>query len=168
MPEFVCKEIQWCSDHGHPFIVLHTNTHDRHLVVAISVEEAQTLAISPPQTVGVRVYGLVADLIERLDARLESVELMLDATHILRSRLHVVSHNGRFAIPAAFVDGVALARRGGARLWMTEAALEFAPGPYESPTAGHASSLPDAFRHLIDSLDMQGLGSDPSPDYWNP
>ncbi|HWV23797.1 MAG TPA: bifunctional nuclease domain-containing protein [Thermomicrobiales bacterium] len=159
MPRFTLNNVQWCSDHGHPFAVLGTEDHKHHLVVAIAVEEAQMLAVHPQQSIGIRVHGLLATLMRFLDVHLESVELILDDNLILQSRIHLMREGERLHVQAAFVDGIAIAEWGAAPLWMTDYNLARAPRPDEShaPQPHYHGTLPSAFRDLIDSLDLQGL-----------
>lgn len=173
MADLALHAVQWCSQHGHPVLALRTADH-RYFVVAITGEDAVALAPMPdaldtgrpPR----RLHHLVESLVAALDARLQEVRLHVGRDAILRASLHLSGPRGELSIPAHFADGVALAHRGRLPLRMAEDDLARVPltplAPADAaipeatpePASPAAMPAPEAFRALIDSLDLEDFG----------
>lgn len=159
MTELVFENLQWCSEHGHPFLTLRTTTQNRYLIVAISTDDAQALAVTPPATSpGARSHALLVNALVHLGARLEFVDLLIAPDRTLRATLHIERNQERFTLPAYFADGLALARRARTPLRMSEQDLARVPTQTVPGTDACATAPPEAFRELIDTLDLSGLG----------
>jgi bifunctional DNase/RNase len=165
MADLHLHAVQWCAQHGHPVLSLRT-ADDRFFVVAIAAEDAGALAAAP-KAAGAersprRQYGLIETMLATLGARLTEIRLHVGGDHLLRASLRVRGAQGEFTLPACFADGIALAHRGRLPLRMAEEDLARVPLAPLFPVASHeeGAAPPEAFRALIESLDLEGLGGE--------
>jgi hypothetical protein len=165
MADLTLHAVQWCAQHGHPVLALRT-TDDRYFVVALTADDAGALAPIPDASDAnkpPRLYGLVEATVTALGARLTEVWLHVGRDAILRASLQVRGPQGDFFLPANFADGIALAHRGRLPLRMGDDDLGRVPlAPLtplaETDPATSRLSPPEAFRTLIESLDLEDLG----------
>ena len=167
MADLTLHAVQWCAQHGHPVLALRT-VDARYFIVALTAEDAGALATFPgePDTARSprRLYGLVEATVTALGARLTEVRLHVGSDDVLRASLRLSGKDGELALPAHFADGVAIAHRGHVPLRMADEDLERVPLAPLAPLSGlpaspHAAP-PAAFRSLIESLDLDGIGGD--------
>lgn len=166
MADLSLHAVQWCTQHGHPVLALRT-TDDRYFVVSLTADDAGALAPIPDSNDGNtsprRLYGLVEATVTALGARLTEVWLHVGRDAMLRASLHLRGPQGDCLLPANFADGIALAHRGRLPLRMTDDDLGRVPlAPLTAlPEPGpptNRPSPPEAFRAVIESLDLDHLG----------
>jgi bifunctional DNase/RNase len=161
MADLTLHAVQWCAHHGHPVLALRTSD-DRIFVVAVSAEDAGSLAASPA-TSGVenrscRLHGLVEATVAALGAHLTEIRLHVGSDALLRAAICLHGPIGEVTLPAHFADGVALAHRGHLPIRMADEDLRRVPlTPLDTPRTAATGSLPSAFRTLIESLDLDEL-----------
>lgn len=166
MVDLTLHAVQWCAHHGHPVLSLRTGD-DRFFVVAIAAEDAGALAAAPDPAAADRpprrLYPLIERLLATLGARLTEVRLHVGSDHMLRASLRLHTPQGDAALPACFADGIALAHRGRLPLRMAPEDLDRVPlAPlFPLPPNDADATPPEAFRALIESLDLDGLGREP-------
>lgn len=179
MADLSLHAVQWCSQHGHPVLALRT-ADDRFFIVSLTAEDAMALA---PQSTAAdfsrpprRLHHLVEATVAALDGRLTEVYLHVGRDDVLRASLQIDGPRGSLSLPAYFADGVALAHRGHLPLRMADDDLRRVPltplvpneseRPLPPPIAPKAAAPaplpPEAFRSLIASLDLDGLGQPPA------
>jgi len=160
MAELTIQALQWSAQHGHPVLALRVCDSERYFVVAMSPEDAAALApySSRAGTTGKdRLLTLVESTIASLEARLVGVSLAVGRDFVLRSSLRLANKDGEREVAAHFADGIALAHRARLPLAMAESDLQRVPlGPVPRPASDETTL--DAFRDLIESLDLDGLG----------
>jgi bifunctional DNase/RNase len=182
MADLRLHAVQWCSQHGHPVLALRTSD-DRFFIVAMSAEDAVALAAIPDTAdsgrPSRRLHHLVESTVAALGARLIEVRLHVGRDDVLRASLQVQGPAGELALPAHFADGVALAHHGQLPLRMADEDLRRvpltplaaaeppfpampAPGERPGTPASPPHPAPEAFRALIDSLDLDGFGHNQS------
>lgn len=184
MADLTLHAVQWCSQHGHPVLALRTSDQ-RFFIVAMTAEDAVALAIMPDAVDSGRpprrLHTLVESIVAALEARVTEVHLEVGRDAVLRAFLHLSSPRGELSLPAHFADGVALAHRGRLPLRMADEDLMRVPLtplggsgaegssqdlPWDSPLSPPFSpvSAPEAFRALIDSLDLDDFGKRPGDE----
>ena len=166
MADLTLHTVQWCAQHGHPVLALRT-TDDRYFVVALTADDAGALAPIPDASDSNRsprrLYGLVEATVTALGARLTEVRLHVGRDAMLRASLHLRGPQGDCFLPANFADGIALAHRGRLPIRMADDDLgrvplaPLIPLPEPGP-ATNRTLPPEAFRSLIESLDLDHLG----------
>jgi hypothetical protein len=165
MADLSLHAVQWCAQHGHPVLALRTSD-DRYFVVALTADDAGALAQIPDSADSSRsprrLYGLVEATVTALGARLTEVWLHVGRDAMLRASLHLRGPQGDCLLPANFADGIALAHRGRLPLRMADDDLGRVPlaplTPLPEPGPATNPSLPpEAFRALIESLDLDHL-----------
>jgi hypothetical protein len=107
---------------------------------------------------------LVEATVTALGARLTEVWLQVGRDAMLRASLHLRGPHGDCLLPANFADGIALAHRGRLPIRMADDDLGRVPLAPLTSLAGpdpatSRVSPPEAFRALIESLDLDHLGS---------
>jgi hypothetical protein len=163
MADLSLHAVQWCAQHGHPVLALRT-VDDRYFVVALTADDAGALAPMPDANGASAsprlLYGLVEATVTALGARLTEVWLHVGQDAMLRASLHLRGPAGDCHLPANFADGIALAHRGRLPLRMADDDLGRVPlAPLTPvPEPGPSSAPPEAFRALIESLDLDHLG----------
>jgi len=164
MAELTVQALQWCVEHGHPVLALRVRDSDRFFVVAMSADDAAAFAAAPAAHLGggrERSLTLFESTVASLGARLVGVSLQVGADHVLRASLRLATGEGERRVPAHFADGIVLAHRARLPLEMDEAELRRVPlGPVPRSEASQTKLA--AFRDLIESLDLDGLGG-PDP-----
>jgi bifunctional DNase/RNase len=167
MADLSLHAVQWCAQHGHPVLALRTSD-DRFFVVALTADDAGALAPMPDLSSSnrspLRLYGLVEATVTALGARLTEVWLQVGRDAMLRASLHLRGPQGDCLLPANFADGIALAHRGRLPIRMADDDLGRVPLAPLTSLAGpdpatSRVSPPEAFRALIESLDLDHLGS---------
>jgi bifunctional DNase/RNase len=163
MAELQLHAVQWCAQHGHPVMALRT-ADDRFFIVAMTADDAVGLAMIPDAAdhgrAPRRLHRLLEATVATLGARLTAVHLHVGRDDILRAALHLCGPAGELTIPAHFADGVALAQRGRVPLHMADDDLRRVPlvplvaDEPTSPSVTARPSPPEAFRAVIDALDL--------------
>jgi bifunctional DNase/RNase len=166
MADLTLHAVQWCSQHGHPVLALRT-TDERFFIVAMTAEDAVALAIMPDSVDSGRpprrLHTLIESIVAALGARVTEVHLHVGRDAVLRASLHMTTPRGELSLPAHFADGVALAHRGRLPLRMADEDLRWVPLAPLVPLEGampvrEPQTPPEAFRTLIESLDLDGFG----------
>ncbi len=160
MAELTIHALQWCAQHGHPVLALRVRASERVFVVALSAEDAAVLTPHPhpePGRGNVRLLALVESLISGLGGRQVAVSLHVGHDFVLRASLRIDGLLGERELPVHFADGIALAHRARLPLLMDEPDLARVPVGPVAPAADGATPLA-AFRDLIESLDLDGIG----------
>jgi bifunctional DNase/RNase len=161
MADLTLHAVQWCAHHGHPVLALRTSD-DRFFVVAVSAEDAGSLAASPATSGGenrsCRLHGLVEATVAALGAHLTEIRLHVGSDAMLRAAICLRGPTGEVALPAHFADGVAFAHRGHLPIRMADEDLRRVPlAPLDTPRSAESGALPTAFRTLIESLNLDEL-----------
>lgn len=167
MADLTLHAVQWCAQHGHPVLALRT-ADARYFIVALTAEDAGALAAFPGETDPARsprrLYGLIEATVAALGARLTEVRLHVGSDDVLRASLRLIGKDGELSLPAHFADGVAIAHRGHVPLRMADEDLARVPlaplAPLLGLSANPSPAPPTAFRSLIESLDLDGIGGD--------
>jgi bifunctional DNase/RNase len=154
------RAVEWCASHGHPVLILSIPSSEEVFGIAITAEDAQSLALAPGvRTERTRLYDLVDWVLDELDGRLAEVELRVGDDRVLRALLRIAGPRGVRVVPVAIADAVALALRARAPLGFAageEARLRAAePKPPQPATEPMRA---DPFRSFVESLDLDGLG----------
>ncbi len=175
MPDLNVHAVQWCSQHGHPVLVLPT-TDGRAFIVAMTTEDALAFATTPHASdtsrAPRRLHSLVEAMIAALFAKLSAVHLHVGSDDVLRASLEIDGPQGEIMLPAHFADGVALASRNQLPLRISAQDLARVPlmrlseTDVETPLASPAlppvptarPEPPAAFRSVIESLELDDFG----------
>lgn len=175
MADLSLHAVQWCSQHGHPVLALRTGDN-RYFIIALAQDDAEALAPLPDHADGGkpprRLHRLLEETVAACGARLREVHLHVGKDDILRASLQLSGPAGEMNLPAHFADGIALACRGRLPIRMEETDLARVPltplapsehaFPAEAQTAREPTRRPtlspEAFRAVIDALDLEGLG----------
>ncbi len=181
MAELSLHAVQWCSQHGHPVLALRTGDN-RYFIVALAQEDAVALAPLPDHADGGkpprRLHRLLEETVAACGARLREVHLHVGKDDILRASLQLSGPAGELNLPAHFADGIALAFRGHLPIRMAETDLARVPltplAPSEHALPAEAQTTresprqptlpPEAFRAVIEALDLEGLGRGPDDE----
>jgi len=129
-------DVVWSSERGHPLVVLRVERPEpEFLSVIVSPDDALLVAL------GAKVVG---------------VEFRLQRPSTLVALVVVEGAAGSIVtLPANFADALAIAVRASAPIRIGEADLEAV-----MPTRGAGTQPPRAFRSLIESLNLSGIGDE--------
>lgn len=134
----------------------------RVLPIAVGGAEAASIAVAlggqpPPRPLA---HDLMAALVESLGARVDRVEVTELRAGAFLAELAVVGPRGLRRLDARPSDGIALALRVGAPLYVSETVLEEA-GSYlpEAPEDEEIDRAVDEFRGRLDELDAAALAA---------
>lgn len=150
---------------GTPLLILREHDAPHRLVpIGIGGAEAASIAVAlsgqtPPRPL---THDLMAELVRSLGARVERVEITALVDGAFHADLAVSAPDGDRRLDARPSDGIALAVRLGAPLWMSERVLDEAgtvleEQPDEQPDEQAIDHAVDEFRHHLDQLDPDAL-----------
>lgn len=164
--------VQWCVLHGHPVLFLGLDEDTSGVGIAISVEDAQSLAGQLDANCSNRgqMYLLMEGTMRAFGIRIHDVTLRIGQNGMTDTLVRLEGPATSAMVPARLADGVALARRVDAPLRMTKNDADriratradgHVVGDQASPAFGiheHSATMPSPFRPFIESLDFDGVG----------
>ncbi len=171
------RNIGWCEAHGHPVATLAADGDSAFVGIAISIADAQAMSVASvanaqplsgePLPQNTRLYALIELIASGLGGRLAAIELAVGRDRIVRSWLRLDGPLGSCSVPAAFSDALVLSQRLPLPLRMEAESFERLMGGSDTSAAPNSAAPCDApvladglqaFRGLIDELDLDGLG----------
>lgn len=171
MVDLIVQNIQWCNQHGHPVLFLGFPSENRGIGIAISLEDAQSLAVQPGTTSTSRcqMYVLLEAWMRAFGVKISDVTVRLGQHGMTDTLVRLNGIATSAVLPARLADGVALAQRANAPLRMTqkdvdrlraslagdEAADDSADS--RSPECEHTTPQSNPFESFIESLDLDGF-----------
>lgn len=122
MVDLTFQNVQWCSQHGHPVLFLGLPDHDHGMGIAISVEDAQSLATQPFVTNSTRcqMYELLEACMQAFRFHLGGVTVRIGKDGMTDTLMRLDGIATSAALSARFADGIALARRANVPIRMAQ------------------------------------------------